>query len=91
MPHFNVLQPGLFKQLHQRRRQTNREATVAAGDSIEILSRDENGLTVTQIVDLYKSEASNQELLRKATEIPALPPSWKEHFRKCLWDPDSPK
>jgi MOSC domain-containing protein YiiM len=66
------------------------EGTVSAGDSIELLSRDENGVTITQIVDLYKSDASNQELLRKASEIPALPPFWKDHFRKRLWDPDSP-
>jgi MOSC domain-containing protein YiiM len=66
------------------------EGTVSAGEAIEVLSRDENGVTVTQIVDLYKSDASNQELLRKASEIPALPPSWKEHFRKRLWDPDNP-
>ena len=65
------------------------EGSVAAEDPIEILSRDPHGVTVTQIVDLYKSDASNQDLLRTASEIPALPPFWKDHFRKRLWDPDS--
>lgn len=65
------------------------EGSVTAGDSIKSLSRDEHGVTVADIVNLYKADATNQELLRRASELPALPSFWRDYFRKRLWDPDS--
>jgi MOSC domain-containing protein YiiM len=65
------------------------EGRVTAGDSMESLTRDEHGVTVADIVQLYKADATNQELLRRASELPALPPFWQDYFRKRLWDPDS--
>jgi MOSC domain-containing protein YiiM len=65
------------------------EGQVTAGDSIEMLARDEHGVTVADIANLYKTDATNQDLLRRASELPALPPFWRDHFRKRLWDPDS--
>ena len=65
------------------------EGQVTAGDSIEALARDEHGVTVADIVNLYKTDATNQDLLRRASDLPALPPYWRDHFRKRLWDPDS--
>jgi MOSC domain-containing protein YiiM len=65
------------------------EGQVTAGDSIEVLARDEHGVTVADIVNLYKTDATNQDLLRRASELPALPSFWRDHFRKRLWDPDS--
>ncbi len=65
------------------------EGQVTAGDSIDALARDEHGVTVTDIVNLYKTDATNQDLLCRASELPALPSFWREHFRKRLWDPDS--
>ena len=64
------------------------EGEVAAGDSIEVRDRQESGLTITDIVDLYTVDSENQEFLRRATELPALPDAWKEYFRKRLWDAD---
>ena len=66
-----------------------REGQVTAGDSIEALARDEHGVTIADIVNLYKTDATNQDLLRRASDLPALPPYWRDHFRKRLWDPDS--
>jgi MOSC domain-containing protein YiiM len=66
-----------------------KEGGVTAGDSMEWLTRDEHGVTVVDIVNLYKADKTNQELLRRATELPALPPFWREYFRKRLWDPDN--
>jgi 3-alpha domain len=44
---------------------------------------------VADIVNLYKADATNQDLLRRASELPALPSFWRDYFRKRLWDPDS--
>jgi MOSC domain-containing protein YiiM len=65
------------------------EGSVTAGDSIESLTRDEHGVTVGDIVNLYKADATNQGLLRRASELPAVPSFWRDYFRKRLWDPDS--
>ena len=64
------------------------EGRIAAGCSIEILIRDEHAVTVADIVNLYLADATNQELLRKASDLPALPPDWRDHFRKRLWSAD---
>jgi MOSC domain-containing protein YiiM len=64
------------------------EGEVAAGDSIEFADRQEGGLTIADIVNLYTVDAENQELLRRASVLPALPDAWKEYFRKRLWDAD---
>jgi MOSC domain-containing protein YiiM len=64
------------------------EGEVAAGDSIEFRDQQENGLTIADIVNLYTVDSENQEFLRRATELPALPDAWKEYFRKRLWDAD---
>jgi len=64
------------------------EGQIAAGGAVEVLTRDEHGVTVADIVNLYQADATNQELLRKASDLPALPPDWREHFRKRLWNAD---
>jgi MOSC domain-containing protein YiiM len=65
------------------------QGEVAAGDSIELLMRDENGVTIDDIVDLYTADAAKQDLLQRVSELPALPESWRAYFRKRLWKPDS--
>jgi MOSC domain-containing protein YiiM len=65
------------------------EGEVAAGDSIELLTRDENGITVAEIVELYTADATNQDLLHRVSELPALPENWRAYFRKRLWKPDN--
>jgi MOSC domain-containing protein YiiM len=65
-----------------------REGEVTAGDSIELLERDEHGITVTDVVNLYRRDATNQDLLRRVSELPSLPKSWRDYFRKRLWNPD---
>ena len=64
------------------------QGEVAAGDSISLLARDERGITVADIVNLYIADASNQDLLHRVSELPSLPESWREYFRKRLWNPD---
>ena len=66
-----------------------REGEVENGDAIEFTEKQEAGVTITDIVNLYSIDTRNQELLRRATEVPALPQSWKDYFRKRLWDADA--
>jgi MOSC domain-containing protein YiiM len=65
------------------------EGDVEKNDAIEFTERQENGVTITDIVNLYSVDSQNQELLRRATELAALPQSWKDYFRKRLWDADA--
>ena len=65
-----------------------RESEVTAGDSIELLERDEHGITVTDVVNLYRRDATNQDLLRRVSELPSLPKSWRDYFGNRLWNPD---
>jgi len=65
------------------------EGEVAAGDSIELLARDENGVSVADIVELYTADAMKQDLLQRVSELAALPENWRAYFRKRLWKPDA--
>jgi MOSC domain-containing protein YiiM len=65
-----------------------KEGEVAAGDLIELLERDEHKIPVADVVNLYRGDAGNQDLLHRVSELPSLPDSWREYFRKRLWNPD---
>jgi MOSC domain-containing protein YiiM len=65
------------------------EGEVARGEPIELLEKQESGVTITDVVNLYSTDSRNQGLLRRATESPALPQGWKDYFRKRLWDADA--
>jgi MOSC domain-containing protein YiiM len=49
------------------------EGEVEAGSPIEVVSRDENQVTVADIHRLYLGIEPNPELLRRALRVPALP------------------
>jgi MOSC domain-containing protein YiiM len=61
-----------------------REGEIAAGDVVTWVARDGHAITVAEIAGLYTADAPNQDLLRHATELPALPEGWREYFRKRL-------
>jgi len=65
------------------------EGEVAAGDSIELIARDEHGVTVADVVDLYVADAPHQDLLRRVSGLPVLPKGWRDYFSKRLWEPDA--
>jgi MOSC domain-containing protein YiiM len=50
---------------------------VSAGSKVEILSRDPNRVTVADIVRLYLGQTGDGDLLERATNISALPETWK--------------
>src|SRR5262245_11473249 len=66
-----------------------REGEVGEGDRIDFVEKQVSGVSIPDIVSLYATDAHNQELLRRAIEVPALPQSWKDYFRKRLWDADA--
>ncbi len=57
------------------------EGEVGAGDSIELLARDEQSLTVTEVLRLYLGDLTDEQSLRRAAELEALPESWRKHLR----------
>ena len=66
-----------------------REGDIGAGDPLDVVAEDENRITVADVVGLYAADAANQDLLRRASELPSLPESWREYFRERLGAPDS--
>jgi MOSC domain-containing protein YiiM len=55
----------------------------------QFTEKQESGVTITDIVNVYSADSQNQELLLRATDLPALRQSWKDYFRKRLWDADA--
>jgi MOSC domain-containing protein YiiM len=66
-----------------------KEGEVGAGDPIEPIAREHEGLTVAEVVRLYTVDAENQEILRRAVGTSALPESWRDYFRERLREPDA--
>jgi len=50
---------------------------VAAGSRVEILDRDPDRVTITDIVRLYLGQARDPELLHRAMSVTSLPEIWK--------------
>lgn len=65
----------------------SREGDVGAGDDISLLSRDANGVPVSEITRLYTTKGFGDDDVasaRRALQVPALPESWKAYFRDRL-------
>lgn len=65
------------------------EGDIGAGDSLDLVAEDNGRITVADVVRLYAADAADQDLLRRASELSALPESWREYFRERLWKPDA--
>lgn len=59
------------------------EGLVAAGDAIERIHDDENGISVSDINKLFRL-ANDLPLMRRVTQLEPLPPDWREHFIEKL-------
>jgi MOSC domain-containing protein YiiM len=55
-----------------------------AGDEIELISRDENKVSVTDIVRVWVEDKNDVETMKRALKIESLPESWKEPFRERI-------
>jgi MOSC domain-containing protein YiiM len=62
----------------------SRQGDVGAGDVIELMERNQHGLKVRDITQLYTREKHNTELLRRAIDVEALPESWRSYFQHRL-------
>ena len=67
----------------------SQEGEVAAGDPVTVTAHDDDAIAVADIVGLYTADGANQNLLRRASELSALPEGWRDYFRKRLWEPDA--
>jgi len=64
-----------------------REGEVGRGDEIEVVSRDENAVPVTEISRLYVAKRFGDDdlaTLGRALKVSSLPDAWKDHFRERL-------
>jgi MOSC domain-containing protein YiiM len=61
-----------------------REGTVAAGDSFELLTRELKAITIAEMNRLFVEEKYNRDLLDKAIATPALPEDWLDYLKKRL-------
>jgi MOSC domain-containing protein YiiM len=61
-----------------------REGEVGAGDVIERVEADPEGMTVRQFVHLAYFDEANLEGVRRALRIQALPPDWREWLEGVL-------
>lgn len=59
------------------------EGEVGTGDRIELISRDENNVTVADIVQIYVGEA-DAELVHKSIQVPALAASLRDYFQQKI-------
>ena len=79
--------PEMVKQFLESRRtgfyfRVSQEGEVGAGDDLELVSQDDNKITVANITQLYVKDQGDSELLDRATQLDALPKSWRDYFRK---------
>jgi MOSC domain-containing protein YiiM len=58
------------------------EGEVAAGDPIEIVHRDPERVSVSDINHLYFGTSRDAELLKRAVNLEALPASWRDYLRE---------
>jgi len=85
--------PDMVKRFHRSGRTgfylaVLQEGEIGVGDSLDLVAEDDSRVTVADIVGLYAADAVNQDLLRRASELSALPESWRDYFRERLWEPD---
>jgi len=58
------------------------EGEVGVGDILELVSRDNNNITVADITQLYAREQTDPDLLRRDAQLKALPESWRDYFQE---------
>ncbi len=62
-----------------------REGEVGAGDAMKVISRDPNGVPISEIVRLYTGKrysSADVATIEKTFAIEAFPESWKEYLRE---------
>ena len=57
-----------------------RESEIGAGDAIHYLARDDNNVSVAEIIRLYAFDRNDAAGMRRAVGAKALPESWRRYF-----------
>jgi MOSC domain-containing protein YiiM len=60
------------------------EGEVGAGDTLELVEKASDGITISDAVLLYSKARTDLDLLRRAVATPGLPEGWRERFQKQL-------
>src|SRR4051812_38212876 len=61
-----------------------REGEAGAGDPVVPIAREPAAISVARIFSLYTDPDPDRGLLREASELRALPESWRDYFRERL-------
>jgi MOSC domain-containing protein YiiM len=59
---------------------------LGAGDRVEFIARDENKVSVMDIVRLYVQDKDDLETMERAVNVNVLPDGWKNAFRERIAD-----
>jgi MOSC domain-containing protein YiiM len=57
---------------------------VAAGDRIEVLSRDAHAVSVSEFVRVYAVDKDDYAAIRRLMKVEGLPAKWRERFAQRL-------
>lgn len=60
------------------------EGSLHAGDSISIVRRDENAVSVADIIALYTGDIEDLDLVARALRVAALSASWRKQLQELL-------
>ncbi len=60
------------------------EGEIGAGDDLERIGTAQSDITVADVLALYTARDPDRDLLRRASELPSLARSWRDHFRERL-------
>jgi MOSC domain-containing protein YiiM len=60
------------------------EGEVEAGETITLLSREEQAVTVADVTRMYVNEKDDVTMMRRLALLPMLPASWREYFQRQL-------
>lgn len=79
--------PEMTKIFYQSRRfgfylKVVREGKILAGQRIEIVHRDENAVTVADLIALYTGDVQNADVLDRVLRVAALPPGWRDDLQQ---------
>jgi MOSC domain-containing protein YiiM len=61
-----------------------REGEIEQGDEIKLIKKDENNVTIKDIVNLYTINKDDLQTMQRAIKVKDLPNGWKTHFLEHL-------
>jgi MOSC domain-containing protein YiiM len=64
--------------------QIAREGALEAGDAMTLTPAPFPSVTIAEMVELFTSDAPDEEVLLRAIAVPTLPPFWRERFEARL-------